>query len=64
VIPPSLAPILDRLAINGDGRIETLRNFGRWFRRAVGRADSLTSAALRTGRRWYQGQRAAAVAFQ
>ena len=64
VIPRNLAPILDRLAINSDGWIETVRNFGRWFKRAVGRVDSLTSAALRTGRRWYQGQRAAVVAFQ
>jgi hypothetical protein len=64
VIPRNLAPILDRLAINSGGWIETVRNFGRWFQRAVGRADSLTSAALRTDRRWYQGQRAAVVAFQ
>jgi hypothetical protein len=62
-IPDHLAPILDRLRINGDGWLETVRDFGRWFKRAVGRADSLASAALRTGRRWYQGQRAARIAF-
>jgi hypothetical protein len=53
----------DRLRINDDGWLETVRDFGRWFKRAVGRADSLASAALRTGRRWYQGQRAARIAF-
>ena len=29
----------------------------------MGRADSLTSAALRTGRRWFEGQRTARIAF-
>jgi hypothetical protein len=47
-----VAPILDRVRINGDGSLETVRDFGRWFKRAAGRADSLVSAALRTGRRW------------
>jgi hypothetical protein len=55
VIPDHLAPILERLAGNGEGWVETVRNFGTWFKRAVGRAESLTSAALRTGRRWFQG---------
>jgi hypothetical protein len=64
VIPDHLAPILERLAVDGEGWVETVRNFGRWFKRAVGRADSLGSAALRTGRRWFQGQRAARVAFR
>jgi hypothetical protein len=40
------------LQINGDGWLETMRGFGRWFKRGVVRADSLVSAALRTGRRW------------
>jgi len=64
VIPDHLAPILERLAVNGEGWVETVRNFGTWFKRAVGRAESLTSAALRTGRHWFQGQRAARIAFR
>ena len=44
--------------------VEAVRQFGRSFKLAVGRADSLTSAALRTGRRWFQGQRAAGIAFR
>jgi hypothetical protein len=63
-IPDHRAPILDRLRINRDGWLETVRDFGRWFKRTVGRADLLTSAAMRTGRRWFQGQRAARTAFQ
>ena len=63
VIPGHLAPILDRLAVNRDCWLETVENFGRWFKRVVGRANSLTSAALRSGRRWFQGHRVAAMAF-
>jgi hypothetical protein len=62
-IPAEFAPILERLRINGDGWIETVRRFGRWFKRVVGRRDSLKTLADRTGRRWFHGQRAAAVAF-
>jgi hypothetical protein len=64
VIPGQLAPILDRLAVNRDGWLETVENLGRWFKRVVGRADSLTSAAVRAGRCWFQGHRVAALAFQ
>ena len=35
----------------------------RWFKRAVGRRDSLKLLAEQTGRRWFHGQRAAAAAF-
>jgi hypothetical protein len=63
VIPGHLAPILDRLAVSRDGWLATVENFGRWFKRVVGRAESLTSAALRSGRRWFQGHRVAALAF-
>ncbi len=31
VIPDQLAPILERLAVDGEGWVETVRNFGRWF---------------------------------
>ena len=44
-IPDHRAPILERLWINGDGWLETVRHFGRRFKRAVGRADSRASAA-------------------
>ena len=63
-IPGQLSPILERLGVSSVGWVETVRHFGRWFKRAVGRHDSLTAIALRSGRRWFQGQRAARVAFR
>ena len=40
-IPADLAPILDRLHLAGDMWVEQVKHFGRWFRRAVGRASTL-----------------------
>ena len=63
-IPGRLSPILDRLGLNGDCWLETVRHFGRWFKRAAGGRDSLAAMAARCGRRWFQGQCAARIAFQ
>ncbi len=63
-IPGGLAPILERLGLNGDAWVETVQHFGRLFKRAAGRVDSLTAAAAQSGRRWLQGRSAARVAFQ
>ncbi len=63
-IPVELSPILNRLGLNGECWLETVSHFGRWFKRAAGGRESLASAALRCGRRWFQGQAAARVAFQ
>ena len=62
-IPAELAPILDRLKLNGDGWIETVRNYDRWFKQVVGRRTSMKKFAGQIGRCWFHGQRAAAVAF-
>ena len=35
--------------------VETVLNFGRWFRRAAGRVESLTAEANKRGRRWLHG---------
>jgi hypothetical protein len=51
------------LGLNGEYWLETVSNFGRWFKRAAGGRISLASAALRSGRRWFQGQRVAKTAF-
>jgi REP element-mobilizing transposase RayT len=64
VIPSHFAPILERLGINVEGWIQTVQYFGRWFKRAAGRRDSLAELAHRSGRRWFHGQRAAAIAFR
>ncbi len=63
-IPAQLAPILERLGVNGDGWVETVRQFGRWFKTAAGRRDSLARLAARRGKAWLQGQSAAALAFR
>ena len=62
-IPARLSPILQRLGLNGDCWLETVSNFGRWFKRAAGGRISLAAAAMRSGRRWFQGQRFAKTAF-
>jgi REP element-mobilizing transposase RayT len=63
-IPSGLAPILERLGVIGDGWVETVRQFGRWFKTAAGRRASLAHLAVRRGKAWLQGQSAAALAFR
>ena len=50
--------------MNGDGWVETVRHFGRWFKTAAGQRDSLARLAARRGKAWLQGQTAAALAFR
>jgi hypothetical protein len=38
-------------------------NFGRWFKRAAGRAESLTAEASRRGRHWLHGLSHSRAAF-
>ncbi len=54
-IPADLAPILERLHVVGEMWVEQVQHFGRWFRRAAGRATTLSQAAAQQGRRWLQG---------
>jgi REP element-mobilizing transposase RayT len=62
-IPEELAPILDRLGVDRSNWVQTVRDFGRMFKQAAGRASSLVQAAPRCSRRWFQGKAAAQVAF-
>ena len=62
-IPENLAPILDRLGIDRSNWVDTVRDFGRMFKQAAGRASSLARAAPRCSRRWFQGKAAAQLAF-
>ncbi len=62
-IPDSLAPILERLGIDRSNWVNTVRDFGRMFKQAAGRASSLARAAPRYSRRWFQGKAAAQLAF-
>lgn len=62
-IPGHLAPILKRLCLNGETWVETVQHFGRWFRRAAGRATSLAERAGRSGQQWFHGVGPARLAF-
>jgi hypothetical protein len=62
-IPENLAPILDWLGLDGRNWVDTVRDFGRMFKQAAGRASSLARAAPRCSRRWFQGKAAAQIAF-
>jgi hypothetical protein len=62
-IPADLAPILERLGLNGEHWVDTIKNFGRMFKRASGRPISLTEAAKRSGQLWFQGASSSRVAF-
>jgi REP element-mobilizing transposase RayT len=64
VIPAELAPILERLGINGDGWVETVRRFCGWFKTAAGRGGPLRELSARRGMAWLQGQSAAVLAFR
>ena len=62
-IPAELQPILKRLHVVSEAWVEQVRNFGRWFRRAVGRTDTLQAAAAQRGRRWLHGISHSRTAF-
>ncbi len=62
-IPEDLAPILDRLGVDRSNWVETVREFGRMFKQAAGRATSLVRTAPRCSRQWFQGKAAAQAAF-
>ena len=61
-IPASLSPILERLGVGGSW-VQSVVHFGRWFHRAVGRADRLAEEAARRGKRWFQGLGHSRTAF-
>ena len=45
-IPGELAPILERLQLWAETWVNTVLNFGCWFRRSASRAESLTEEAI------------------
>jgi hypothetical protein len=63
-IPANLAPILERLGIEGDELLDTLEDFPRLFRRLVGRSEQIIERAHEVGRRWLHGVRPAARVFR
>jgi len=55
VIPEDLRPILERLGLRGESWVDCVKDFGRWFHRAVGGVSLLAGAATRAGRQWFHG---------
>ena len=62
-IPADYAPILERLGLNAEHWVETVKNFGRMFKRASGKPISLREAAKQSGQLWFQGASSSRVAF-
>jgi REP element-mobilizing transposase RayT len=62
-IPSQLKPILERLKVIPECWLQTVKEFGRRFRRVAGRADSLSREALRRRSRWLHGTRPSRLAF-
>ena len=62
-IPSHLAPILDRLQINDETWLESIKTFGQHFHRAAGSVASIMRAAEQAGRRWFRGIGFARSAF-
>jgi REP element-mobilizing transposase RayT len=54
-IPAGLAPLFERLGLNAATWADCIDQFGRQFRRAVGRAVSLARFAERSGQHWLHG---------
>ncbi len=54
-IPAHLAPILERLHINADNWLATIRDFESGFGCVIGRVQRISEAARRLGRRWPGG---------
>jgi hypothetical protein len=54
---------LDQLGVDRSNWVDTVREFGRMFKQATGRATSLVRAAPRCSRQWFHGKAAAQAAF-
>ena len=63
-ISDKLIPILERLKISPDNWIKTTTDFRFHFKRMVGCANRLRDAAEGVQKSWFQGVRAAKVAFE
>ncbi len=62
-IPGHLAPILERLKINGASWLTLVSQLDTLFTNVIGRAESIAERAAKTGRQWYRGQRTCGEVF-
>ena len=63
VVPADLKPILERLQINAECWVDSVRGLGHRFHRAIGRASSMAARAAGSGKRWLHGLSASRMAF-
>ena len=62
-IPEHLAPILQRLDIEGDQWLHSSQHFGSMFYRLAGKVSKMRERALTTGQKWVKGISAGQMAF-
>ena len=62
-VPPHLAPILTRLAVDHEQWLRSSRKFGSMFYRVAGTMSRMTQAALGAGQQWLKGMHAGHIAF-
>jgi len=62
-IPGHLEPILIRLEIEQEARLDTVQHFGSHFRRVAGQLQNVVRAVREVGLHWFKGKRACAAAF-
>lgn len=61
-IPPSLAPILDRIGVTGEVWCQLVSEFGKLFRRTAGTRKTLEAEAAAANQKWLQAPGAALLA--
>ena len=62
-IPFTLAPIFDRLQLDADRWVDTVKQMPDLLRSAMGRSECITTEARRTDRQWIKGVRMARDRF-
>ena len=54
---------LERLQLNAETWLDSMKNFSRWFRRAAGFPANMRARAEKSGMRWFHGVRRPELAF-
>ena len=67
-VPPTyfrfcLKVALERLQLNAETWLDSMKNSSRWFRRAVGSPANMRARAEKSGMRWFHGVRRPELAF-
>jgi hypothetical protein len=61
-IPASLAPILERLQLDGSKWVDTVESFHSRCGLVVGFGEAVSAAVRRVGRKWFRGAKFCATA--